>query len=215
VVLWRHGQTTWNVENRFQGHTDVELDHVGREQARQAARLLTGLRPDAIISSDLVRARATAEALAALVGLPVEVDEGLRETHGGAWEGLTSAEIMAKDAEAYNAWRRGEDIAPGGTGESRSLLAERAGAVFDRAVADLAEGSTLVVVTHGGTVRALLGRLLALPVEYWTVLGGLSNCCWSVLGEVADGGRSAGGATWRLLEHNAGSLPEPVMGDER
>jgi probable phosphoglycerate mutase len=177
--------------------------------------LLTGLRPQAIISSDLLRARQTAEALAELVGLPVELDAGLRETHGGSWEGLTSTEIMARDGEAYSAWRRGEDVAPGGSGESRSLLAARAGAVFDRAVACLGDGETLVVVTHGGTARALLGRLLALPVECWTVLGGLSNCCWSVLGEANHGGRSAGGAMWRLLEHNAGSLPEPVMGDER
>jgi probable phosphoglycerate mutase len=173
------------------------------------------MRPDAIVSSDLGRALDTAGVLADLVGLPVEVDPGLRETNGGSWEGLTSAEIVARDGEAYAAWRRGEDVAPGGDGERRSVLADRACAVYERVVGALDEGGTLVVVTHGGTVRALLGRLLGLPVDCWTALGGLSNCCWSVLTEVPFDGRSASGAAWRLLEHNAGSLPEPVIGDER
>ncbi len=197
------------MENRFQGHTDVSLDDVGREQARQAARILAALRPEAIVTSDLSRARDTALALSDLVRLPVEVEAGLRETNGGEWEGRTVAEITSSYETVYAQWRRGEDVHPPG-GESRTQVADRAIAVFERQVKTLGDGGTLVMVSHGGTVRVLLGRLLGLPVANWPALGGLSNCCWSVLGE-AD---SDGLGRWRLLEHNAGSLPEPVMSDD-
>jgi probable phosphoglycerate mutase len=70
----------------------------------------------------------------------------------------------------------------------------------------LPDDGTLVVVSHGGTIRTTIGRLLGLEACFWESLGGLSNCCWSVLGEGARG--------WRLLEHNAGTLPEPVLGDD-
>ena len=93
IVLWRHGQTEWNMAGRLQGQTDVPLDEVGREQARIAARLLQSLKPSVIVSSDLSRAVDTARALADLVGLDVLLDEGLRETFVGTWQGLTDAEI--------------------------------------------------------------------------------------------------------------------------
>ncbi|MEY4232936.1 MAG: hypothetical protein RL144_1136, partial [Actinomycetota bacterium] len=83
VVLWRHGQTDWNVVNRFQGHSDIDLNEVGRFQAKHAAQVLAGMNPTAIISSDLGRAKDTAQALANLTGLKVEVDVDLRETNGG------------------------------------------------------------------------------------------------------------------------------------
>ena len=71
----------------------------------------------------------------------------------------------------------------------------------------LGAGDILVVVTHGGTARATIGRLLGLPVEHWDVFGGLSNAAWSMLEETSSG-------SWRLGEHNAGTLPEPVVGDD-
>src|SRR4051794_21393374 len=83
VILWRHGQTSWNVERRFQGSTDVALTEAGLAQARRAARLLVTLKPDAIVASDLQRAANTAAELAVLTGLDVTHDEGLRETYAG------------------------------------------------------------------------------------------------------------------------------------
>jgi glucosyl-3-phosphoglycerate phosphatase len=210
VVLWRHGQTVWNAENRFQGQTDVPLDEVGVQQAGRAARLLAALSPDVIVSSDLRRAYDTAAPLADILGRPVLVDAGLRETHGGEWEGLVAGDILATDQEAYRAWQRGEDVRAGTTGERRSEVAERAVAAIHRALGQLPDTSgTVVAVTHGGSARAVVGQLLGLPQEHWGALGGLANCSWSVLAE-ADGG-----TRWRLLEHNAGSLPEPVLGDDR
>jgi glucosyl-3-phosphoglycerate phosphatase len=204
-VLWRHGRTAWNQVDRFQGHTDVQLDDVGRQQGERAARLLAGLRPDAIVSSDLSRAAETAGALGRVTGLPVMIDPRLRETDGGRWQGRTVDELLATDGEAYLTWRSGADV-PAGGAETRTQLAARVVPAILDALTPLAEDATLVVVTHGGSGRAAIGTLLGLDVERWAVIGGLSNCCWSVLGE--------GEPYWRLLEHNAGSLPEPVHGDE-
>lgn len=206
MVLWRHGQTAWNLEDRFQGSTDVELDEVGRAQAERSARLLSALGPDAIVSSDLVRAAATAATLATMCGLEVRLDERLRETYGGHWQGKTVTELTAEDHEVYTAWRAGHDV-PAGGGERRTEVAARVVPAITEALDGVPAGGTLVAVTHGGSARAAIGTLLGLPLDRWAVVGGLANCCWSVLEESAPPG-------WRLVEHNAGSLPEPVMSDE-
>ncbi|GGZ18549.1 histidine phosphatase family protein [Streptomyces poonensis] len=205
VILWRHGQTAWNVERRFQGTTDIDLTETGVAQARRAARLLASLKPDVIVASDLRRAAATAAELAALTGLEVTHDEGLRETYAGVWQGLTHDEIIARYGDEYAAWKRGEPVRRGG-GELETEVADRAAPVVLRHAEKLPSDGTLVVVSHGGTIRTTIGRLLGLDSRHWESLGGLSNCCWSVLGEGARG--------WRLLEHNAGTLPEPVLGDD-
>ncbi|MEJ8634963.1 histidine phosphatase family protein [Streptomyces sp. NPDC006475] len=205
VVLWRHGQTAWNLERRFQGTTDIELTEDGVAQARRAARLLASLKPDAIISSDLQRAAATAAELAEITVLDISYDAALRETYAGVWQGLTHEEIVAQYGEQYAAWKRGEPVRRGG-GELESEVADRAAPVVLHHAEKLPENGTLVVVSHGGTIRTTIGRLLGLESHHWESLGGLSNCCWSVVGEGARG--------WRLLEHNAGTLPEPVLGDD-
>ncbi|WP_190122860.1 histidine phosphatase family protein [Streptomyces inusitatus] len=205
IVLWRHGQTSWNLERRFQGTTDIALTETGVAQARRAARLLASLKPDAIIASDLKRASATAEELAGLTGLPVQYDQGLRETYAGVWQGLSHQEIIKRYGDEYSAWKRGEPVRRGG-GELESEVADRAAPVVLRHAEKLPEDGTLVVASHGGTIRTTIGRLLGLESQHWESLGGLTNCCWSVLGEGARG--------WRLLEHNAGTLPEPVLGDD-
>ncbi|SCE51635.1 probable phosphoglycerate mutase [Streptomyces sp. DvalAA-14] len=204
-MLWRHGQTAWNLEDRFQGNTDIELTETGLAQARRAARVLAAMKPDAIISSDLRRAAATAAELSALTDLPVEHYEGLRETYAGVWQGLTHSEIVGRFGEEYAAWKRGEPVRRGG-GELETEVADRAAPVVLGAADKLPDGGVLVAVCHGGTIRTTIGRLLGLDPVSWESLGGLSNCCWSVLGEGVRG--------WRLNEHNAGSLPEPVIGDD-
>ena len=205
-MLWRHGRTAWNDENRFQGTTDVPLDAIGIGQAERAARLVAAFPPDAVVSSDLERARQTAAPLLALTGIEAAYDEGLRETYGGRWQGLVTSQIEAMDPELWAAWRRGEDV-PAGGGEMRHEVADRACTVVAKSLDSLGPERTLVVVTHGGTARSIIGRMLDLPSDRWGVLGGLANCAWSVLEEANTG--------WRLSEHNAGSLPEPVVGDDR
>jgi broad specificity phosphatase PhoE len=192
--LWRHGQTAFNAERRFQGQTDIPLNALGRRQAAQAARYLAAFQPDAIFASDLSRATETAGALAQLTGLSVKLDEDLRERHGGAWEGKTDAEIREQYPEAFAAW-----VPP--DGETAAAVADRASAALER-IADSMPGGSLAVVTgHGANLGMGMARLLGVP-EGLRMLGPFGNCRWSVIG------RRRG--QWRLLEHNVGSLPEPV-----
>jgi broad specificity phosphatase PhoE len=204
IVVWRHGRTASNFAGRFQGQQDVPLDEVGVGQAAAAARVLAALEPAAIVSSDLCRASATAAALAALTGLEVAEDRGLRETDLGSWSGLTRAEVEERFPGEAEAWLRGAVERRGG-GENMAEVAARCVAATEAALDKLAHGATLVVVTHGGSGRVLIASLVGLPPEHWRALGGLSNCCWSVVTEGRGG--------WVLQEHNAGSLPQPVEPD--
>jgi len=199
-VLWRHGQTIWNVEHRFQGQTDIPLDETGEAQAEYAARRLATLRPDAIFSSDLTRAAGTAAPLARLTGLTVTLDKDLRERSGGDWEGLSDDEI----AERYPAERATWNPP---NGEPTAAVADRVRAALTRIAVTIADGQLAVVVSHGAALRLGMERLLGLPEEAFGALGPLSNCSWSVVAQRRD--------RWRLLEHNAGTLPEPVIGDDR
>jgi broad specificity phosphatase PhoE len=199
-VLWRHGQTVWNLEGRFQGQTDIELDSAGQAQAERAARLLAALRPDAIVSSDLRRASGTAAPLARLTGLDVRLDKDLRERFGGRWEGLTNAEIREQYPADYASW-----LPP--DGETSAAVAQRVTPALERIVDGMAPGQLTVVVSHGAAIRLGMAQLLGLPEELWSVVGPLANCSWSVIERRRQ--------HWRLLEHNAGTLPEPVLGDDR
>ncbi len=205
IVLWRHGQTSWNIENRFQGHTDIPLNEVGEFQVKHAASLLVGMKPTKIISSDLQRAKRTADSLGELVGLDVEVDVRLRETSGGLWEGNTGDDNRRTHPEEFAAWLSGSDEPAGITGERRSEVAARVSAAIHDGIKDAT--GTLVFVAHGGTIRCGLGSMLQLPVPMWPALGGLANASWSVLEKNYTG-------RWMLAEHNAGSIPEPVFGDD-
>ncbi|WP_406313031.1 histidine phosphatase family protein [Streptosporangium sp. NBC_01639] len=199
VICLRHGQTLWNVEHRFQGHSDIPLDETGVAQAARAASLLASLRPSMIVSSDLQRALVTASALGRVAGLDVTVDKDLRERGGGEWEGLTREEISAGWPREFVSWE-----APGG--EQVAEVAERVSTSIRRWAAELDSDGLLVVASHGAAIRLGIARLMGLPEELWPALGGLGNCSWSVLEEGRKG--------WRLLEHNAGTLPEPVQSDD-
>ena len=210
IVFWRHGRTAWNAERRFQGQTDVPLDETGLTQAARAAKALARMRPHRIISSDLSRARATADALAEVTGLSVDEDIALRETYAGEWQGLTRTELEERFGADLAAWAAGSEVRPGG-GENRREVADRMVASIDRALADVPPGQTLGVATHGGSARAAIGALLGLPIEHWAALGVLANCAWSVLEE----NTAEHGPRWRLQEYNAGSLPVTALADDR
>ncbi len=199
-MLWRHGQTIWNAEGRFQGQTDIPLDDTGEAQAALAASRLATLRPEAIFSSDLSRAASTAAPLARLTGLPVRLDKDLRERSGGSWEGLTDRQIGERFPVERVTWNPPD-------GEPTMAVAERVGAALHRIAETVSDGGLTVVVSHGAALRLGMARMLGLREEVFGVLGPLSNCSWSVLG-LRNG-------HWRLLEHNAGTLPEPVLGDDR
>jgi len=205
IILWRHGQTDWNVTNKFQGHTDIPLNDVGKFQVAHAAPLLAAINPTMIITSDLQRAQATAHELVKLTGITPIVDERLRETNCGNWEGLTGAEIREYDLANLREWSMGGDNPAGGIGERRSEVAARAVAAITDALTGR-DGERIVVATHGGTSRTIVGSYLELPIPFWSRIGGLSNAQWSILDHSPKG--------WLLVEHNAGSIPEPVYGLE-
>src|SRR5262249_52066656 len=146
------------------------------------------------------RATMTAAPLARLTGLTVISDKDLRERYGGLWEGLTDTEIRVQYLVEHSQWRPPE-------GEASAAVADRACAAMERIADALIPGTLAVVVSHGAALRLGAARLLGLPEELWGVIGPLANCAWSVLG------RRRG--RWRLIEHNAGTLPEPVLSDDR
>ena len=124
LVLLRHGQTEWNAGSRMQGQLDTDLTELGREQAGAAAEVLAKRQPLVIVSSDLRRALDTATALGERSGVHVAVDERLRETHLGDWQGLTHLEVDDAAPGARLAWRDDARWAPHG-GESRVDVADR------------------------------------------------------------------------------------------
>lgn len=183
LVLLRHGQTEWNAGSRMQGQLDTDLTELGRQQAVAAAEVLAKRQPLLVVSSDLRRALDTATALGDRSGLPVLIDERLRETHLGDWQGLTHLEVDALAPGARLAWRDDARWAPHG-GESRVDVAERSSPVVTELLDSQpewgADGSDrpIVLVAHGGLIAALAAALLGLPVDNWPVLGGMGNASW-------------------------------------
>ena len=151
-----------------------------------------------------------------LTGLDVVEDPGLRETDGGRWQGLTRDEIIDQDRDLFHAWVAGHDVRPPG-GEVRSEVVARVMAAVNRHVAVLPAGGTLVVVSHGGSIRGAIGGLLGLAPEQWTALGVISNCAWSVLSQLTLPAEPGGAPVtrWRLEEYNAAAAPGPAPGSRR
>ena len=164
MLLVRHGETEWNASGRMQGQTDVPLSPRGVEQAKALAARLTGTRFTRIVSSDLVRARATADLIGAAAGIAVETDVRLQEDHMGEWQGLTFAQATVRDPELARRFAaRDPDAAPPG-GESRGTLAARSLAALDAIAAPGVLGP-LLLVTHGGVIMSIVYGVLGLPVD--------------------------------------------------
>ena len=154
LLLARHGETDWNVAGRWQGHTDVPLNATGRAQALALAERLRNEGIAAVATSDLARARHTAEIVAGALGVPVAlVDPALREQRYGRFEGLTPVECEARYPEDWARYVADRHAGPPG-GESRAALLERFVRAVEGAAARL-PGPALLV-THAGALRALL-----------------------------------------------------------
>jgi broad specificity phosphatase PhoE len=154
LLLARHGETDWNRELRIQGSSDIELNELGRKQARFLAQELTDVDLDAIYASDLSRASATAAAVAATHGLEVKVDPRLRERSFGSWEGLTREDL---------------DELPHGShhdGETDDEVRERMLAAV-RDIAAAHPGQQVLVVSHGGALNTLWHHALGVRIERW------------------------------------------------
>ncbi|MET7465706.1 bifunctional RNase H/acid phosphatase [Nonomuraea sp. NPDC005501] len=186
LLLLRHGETPLSVERRFSGLGDAELTEHGLAQARAAAERLS--RPpcklDVIVSSPLARARRTAQAVAERTGLPVEVDDDLRETDFGAWEGHTFTEVQRRWPEELTRWLADPGTAPPG-GESFTQVAERVQRASDRLL-ERYEGRTVLVVSHVTPIKTLLRLALMAPPEALYRMH-LDVACLSLVEHYADG----------------------------
>ena len=203
LLLIRHGQSTWNAEGRWQGWSDAPLTALGRTQAAEAAERLRGLGLSTVRASDLDRAGTTAAILGEALALgTVVIDDGLREYNVGAWEGLTRPEIEYGWPDHLDAWRKGRLMATPG-GETRVHFLDRVRAAMVRVAApgpmpdagfvsdagppgDADYGEKVLVVTHGGVIRA--AEQLA-GTARMAVIDNLSGR-WFTVG--ADGGIYAG-----------------------
>jgi probable phosphoglycerate mutase len=195
LLIWRHGETAWNAEDRVQGQIDLELNELGVAQAARAAAALADQEPDAVVSSDLRRAADTAAALASLTGLTVHYDPRLRERYFGDWQGLTNTELAERYPAERARWRAAQVI--GGCGvEELDDLTKRATAALLEA-AELAPGGTVVVTCHGGTAKYGVGALLGWPAQVLASIGPLGNCRWIELHSHPVRG-------WRLHGYNLG-----------
>jgi len=161
ILLVRHGESAWNALGRWQGWADIPLSEAGEAEAKAAAQRLveSGQRFDAIASSDLVRARHTAELLAACEpAAPIAVEPLLRERNVGDWSGLTSDEVEERWPGYLARWRANElSECPGG--EHHHEFLQRILAGLRSLPAQLPGGGTMLVVTHGGVIRTLEAHL--------------------------------------------------------
>ncbi|MER7774238.1 bifunctional RNase H/acid phosphatase [Streptomyces sp. NPDC096191] len=190
-VLLRHGETPLTPQKRFSGSggSDPSLSSVGREQAeRVAASLARRGTVQAIVASPLARTRETAGIVAARLGLEVTIEEGLRETDFGAWEGLTFAEVRERYPADLDAWLSSPDARPTGGGESFAATGERVAATRDRLVPAYA-GRTVLLVSHVTPIKTFLRLALGAPPESLFRME-LSAASLSAVAYYADGGAS-------------------------
>ena len=167
LLLVRHGETAWNATGRFQGQMDIDLNVVGQRQALALAERLASEEIHAVYASDLRRAYDTALAIAARHPVAVHAEPRLRQMDYGSWQGLTDAQMQEQDPEGFADWNADQvNRSPPG-GESLSQVANRLTSLLDEVRAQYAH-QTVVLVSHGGTVRLVLCLLLGHPLSaHW------------------------------------------------
>ena len=167
VLLVRHGETTWNREGRYQGRTDIPLSPDGEAQVRALGKRLEHLPIAIAISSPLSRARNTAGAVLAGRDTPLELDDGLVEISHGDWEGKLASDIELSHAELFGSWRSrpDRDVPAGPNAETLGDVEERAWPVLVRTCARLGPNETALIAAHDAVNRALICRVLGLPLS--------------------------------------------------
>ncbi len=187
LLLARHGETDDNAQKVFQGQGGGSLNARGRAQAeRLGARLAKSL--DLIITSDLTRARETAEIVSAASGARVDLDRTLREVDVGGWTGLAYEEVARRFPEEWAAWHMGLDV-PRGGGETYVALAKRVAEALERIAREHVDRRVLVV-SHGAALRSAVCVTLGLPPRWTSPLAGMHNTGLTTLRFEADSGKS-------------------------
>lgn len=204
LLLVRHGETDDNKNLVFQGQEGRGLNARGRDQAaRLAARFVAAkIRPAALVSSDLDRARETADILGRAVGLTAALDPDLREVFLGGWQGLDHEQIAARFPDEWAAWQRGDDVRRGG-GETYADLGDRVTGAIERIAAGH-PGEVVAVVSHGAAIKAFVGRVLGLGTAGLRTFRVASNTGVTVVE------RSAEGVARLLVWNDAAHLGDAV-----
>jgi len=168
IILARHGETEWNVEEVFRGRIDIELNQTGVKQAELLAEYLGGLKIDAVYSSPLKRALTTAEVIAGYHQLDVEIAPGLTDFDYGKWQGLPHQEVKEKYKELYAQWINNPNQVRIPAGESLGDVRERAIGVVNNVIAQYA--GTVVLVSHRVVNKVLICALLGLDnSHFWNI----------------------------------------------
>ena len=181
LVLVRHGETDWNLSGRAQGHADIPLNATGHAQARAVAQVVAELGPVRLWSSDLARARQTAEAIAETTGLAIESDARLREYDVGERSGLTLEEAAVRFPEEYAAYRAGRSatLVPGE--ETTEQVRDRVVPALLDCLGGRSAGETGIAVLHGACLRVGLMGVIGWPWEQARALVGIENGAYCVL----------------------------------
>lgn len=178
LYLVRHGETPWNLEGRYQGHLDPPLTERGRRQAEATAEKLAPIGFDAIYSSDLARARQTAEALAAKTGLPIQLDARLREIHQGDWQGVIVGDIRARWPRELEGWESDPWRYYPPNGERLQELRQRLFAAIRDIVTRFPHGK-IAIFTHKLPIALLKINYKGYPAaDIWSLLP--ANAGWEV-----------------------------------
>lgn len=164
LLVIRHGETDWNLDTRIQGHTDIPLNAKGRWQAQRLGEALADEGIHAIYSSDLQRARATADAIAQAAGVPLQIDAQLRERHFGQLEGKTPDEMAVQHPEELRRWRAREPSYGPQGGETLQAFYDRSVGAAARLAAQH-PGQTIALVAHGGVLDCFYRAANRLPLE--------------------------------------------------
>jgi probable phosphoglycerate mutase len=181
LFIVRHGETVWNVEGRFQGQRDTDLNEKGTAQADLVARFLAPHKFDAVVSSPLKRARVTGEKIAAACGCKTfETDEKLTEIHHGDWEGVLSSDVAARWPDLLKEWHEAPErvTMPGAGGESLADVQKRCAEASDR-IAETYAGD-VCVTAHDAVIKALLCHYAGAPLSsFWNFQ--VANCSLTVV----------------------------------
>jgi len=179
LLLARHGQTEWNADRRFQGHTDISLSARGRAQAHALGRALRGRRVSAAYVSPMRRAVETAEIALADAGIPCTPIEALRELSLGAWEGCTVDEIRRQDGDPYAAWLRAPLDCPPPGAEPLPAVRDRVVSALERIEDAHGDGDALIIA-HGGVISVYACHILGCSFNHlWRLR--VDNCSLTVV----------------------------------
>lgn len=174
IIFLRHGKTEWNIQSRYQGKTDVPLNDEGRLQAQRVALRLKSFDIDAIYASSLARASETAAIVSKLIKVPVKgLLKELHEMDFGAWEGMAVTDVERSYGDVYRQWRQFPEKAKIPRGEGFAEVVERVTGGIQKVLKEA--GENILVVAHGGSIRAALAGLLALDASAaWRIR--IDNC---------------------------------------